>query len=211
MDRRRFLKLFSAASVSLLAGTPGMMDLKDDWVLSKVLNLKFRVPSGWTYFSFERMLEFRENFEDLPEGDPFTPFCGFGKYDEPTPRMNPNIGVYLDQREPWMGEDVVPFAQDSVMFESDDRPTSEVKEQGTSLMVDGHRWARTRVAFDLLELNGFSERVETTTLVSFIDRYVVLLAFTDSESGDEQARDVFERVIASMSHTRQMRYQPDFD
>jgi hypothetical protein len=202
MNRRRFLGLFSATTAATLARVPGMMTHQDSWVISEVLGVRFKVPRAWDLLSSERLLQVGSEQVLFDDGISPTPFCGYTKYPEPTPRMNPSIGVFLDRHEEWMGENSEEFAVENAAFYATQVENAVIETPGDRVLIDGHQWTRTKIAFDFNGQGGFFERVRMLTMTTFTEEHVLLLNLTDSFSGVEKAQEEFLALQSSIQHRK---------
>jgi hypothetical protein len=179
-----------------------MMSHEDSWVISDVLGVRFKVPRQWDFLSSERLLQVGSDQILSDDGISPTPFCGYTKYPEPTPRMNPSIGVFLDRHNDWMGEDSSEFASENAAFYATQVENAKIEAAGDAILVDGHLWTRTEIAFDFHGQDDFFERVRMLTLTTFTEDHVLLLNLTDSYSGSENAQEEFRTLVSSIRHPK---------
>lgn len=109
MDRRSFLKLFSATSLASLGTTGHLIAIEGQRFTSPLLGLEFSSPYGWHSHTTDEIQAQPENIigtrdDDFCDEDYFTPtpIVSFCKFKEPVPQFNPGIYLYADQYESWM-------------------------------------------------------------------------------------------------------------
>ena len=206
IDRRGFLKLFSAAFAMRALGSQAFCAPSISKFESASLGLRFSVPRAWHAMdgiSALKIIDPQVFIRDDPDDISATPLMVYSRddmrHEDPSPRMNPNVTVYVDAWCDWMGDRLPVFADAcyenyaSMVIE----PEQEVRPEGIEL--SGHHWERSVLSFLLVGASGFEHRVRMQTYATFIRGYLVVVNQTGSASGHDTAANEFADFESSVA------------
>ena len=107
IDRRQFLRLFSAASLAAIAPIDQLVTVNRSKLSSPAFGFSFVVPAGWYCPTLEEIKQnlskqtFVEGAQSEDEAQP-TPLMSVYRHPEPYMGMNPAVVVYGDRYSDWM-------------------------------------------------------------------------------------------------------------
>lgn len=198
MDRRSFLRMFSAASaVSLVSGS-GLTKMLNRGLDLPGWGLYLEEPIGWTRMTAPEMVALRGQ-QTWAEGSAYateeiaqpTPVLAFSRYPEPTPRMNPTILVFADRLPAEQAFEPLPAIR---YFESDYSENVHgyrLLAEPTMAAFGNVVAARSKATFLIEESNGFAEQVARRSAIAVHRDLGFLVMMTDSLQGNEKAEAEF--------------------
>jgi hypothetical protein len=199
-NRRQFLKLFSAAFVMKALSDKAFCRQSSSYFESDTLGLKFVVPRDWYAMDGISVLT-KVDKQVLTRHDPesisATPLMVFTRYEEPTPLMNPSIGLFVDALESWMG-DLSSFADASFEHYSSSLSNPKHELRPKPVLLSNHLWQNSIMTFDFVGASGFRHRVRMRSFLTFLRGNLVMLNLTDSENGPERATKEFSAIEPSV-------------
>ncbi|GAB5537734.1 MAG: hypothetical protein Rubg2KO_39830 [Rubricoccaceae bacterium] len=205
MQRRRFLQLFSAASLAAIAPVGQLVAFQSRDFVSPPLGLRLTPPAGWHWPDFAevvRNLE-RQTFvsDELAPNEGPAPLIAFYKVPEPHPDMNPGIWIYADRVEPWMGSPL-DLADQYLAIMSESVLEPHVAQPPTHVELAGRPAAQVVFQYRAIaEEEGFDHHVTDLSTLVYHNGHVIWLLMEDSRDGPENETDTFESVLRSVSLT----------
>jgi hypothetical protein len=202
LDRRQFLKLFSAAFVMKALGDQAFCRSSLSYFESGTLGLRFAVPQHWHAMdgiSALKVLDEQILTRDDPNNVSATPLMVYTRHQEPYPTMNPSVGLFVDEWGDWMGASLSNFADACFDHYSSllSEPVHELRPVAVTL--SNHVWQRSIVTFGFVGASGFMHRVRMRTCLTFLRRHLVTLNMTDSENCHETAAEEFSAIEPSIT------------
>lgn len=157
IDRRQFLRLFSAAFVIQAIGDKTFCNPSSSQFESSGLGLRFTVPKGWFFMdgiTALKILDKQVLERPNPASIPATPLAFYSRYKEPCPQMNPSVGIFVDTWSSWMGTSVAIFARtfyEHSVFQFHDSERELVPEE---IVLSGQLWQKSVLSFYFVGSSG---------------------------------------------------------
>lgn len=204
MQRRDFLRLFSASALAAIAPLDQLVGYRDERFVSPALGLSLRPPRGWHWpdvGEVVRALGQQSFAEDGLHNEAPAPLAAFYTYPEPHPSINPGIWIYADRVEPWMGS---PLDLAANYLESTSAIAFEpmTVQPPTPAMLGGRPAASVVLQSRLvIQSEGFEHHVTNRSTIVYHAGHVIWLLCEESRDGPERAQGEFDRVLRSVRLT----------
>lgn len=203
MDRRQFLKLFSAASLSAIAPPHLLASFEDRRFVSPVLGFSFDIPPGWSQPKIEEIKQnlgkqtFIEEYRGEDAYKP-TPLVAVYRHKEPFVGMNPGIWIYADKYEPWMAS-THDFAQSYVDYFTTIVEDGTIVAPPSSITLGGIEGTQSTISYHgIVEADNFSCYVLDQTRFVIHRGNIIAFLFEQSLDGSARADAEFAAVDGSI-------------
>ena len=209
MDRRRFLSLFSAATLAAISEAAPIGRVDSQTFSSPAFGFSLRIPDGWSTWTTEDVdswPEVPDYAEDADEPQGWgTPIIVFSRLKEPTPEPNAAVCVYGDHKSIWMGTSILTFAESAIDYTVSNLRAPLVHHSVHSLILDGYTAARATLEYDGIDDGGRRSRVQDDTMMMFHLDYLLVFQFLQPSVGSGRAESELEHVERSIQLLRHKR------
>ena len=202
IDRRKFLRLFSAAALASIAPIEQLVAFERSRFRSDALKFSFEIPAGWHRPTLE---EVRQNLQKQTFTDDerisevsATPLVAIYRHKEPHLGMNAGMWVYADKYEAWMGP---PCELASNYIHHMSSIVEDARTQTpTEILVGGLQGAKTTLAYRLIvEADNFEHEVVDSSRLVYHRGHIIWFLFEQSLNGPERAEAEFDLIERSIS------------
>lgn len=203
IDRRRFLKLFSAAALASLGPLDQLIAASPARFRSPLLGFAFDLPRGWVLSGVEECranLAKQTYIDGGVESDSISlsPLVSCSRHREPYPDMNPVVYVYADRYESWMGTTPLDLALAYSEFFPGIVENGSCLQQPKLTQWNGAVAATTTITYVGTTVDGFRHEVVDQTFFVFHRDHVLCFLFEDSLHGPDKATHELEVVRSTL-------------